>query len=94
MQYNVKLGSQIYYVPRFDERRARYVPVTRLHLSLAHPLLTLGQGLVIKPKPAADGIVARDTVGDYWISKDAYEAYQARQEQSLWRRFRSALSFH
>ncbi len=94
MRHNVRLGSKIYYVPRSDERRARYVPVTRLHLSLAYPLVTLGQDLVIAPNPAEDGSVARDGVGHYWISKDAYEAHQARQEKSLWRRLRSALRLH
>jgi hypothetical protein len=90
MRHDLRLGSQVYYVPRFDERRARYVPVTRLHLSLAPPLVTLGHQLVIAPEPAADGSVARDNVGDYWVSKDAYEAYRARKAQSMWRRLRGA----
>ena len=49
MRHNLRLGSQVYYVPRFDERLARYVPVTRLHLSLAPPLVTLDHQLVIAP---------------------------------------------
>jgi hypothetical protein len=93
MQHQVRLGTQIYYVPNFDERLAHYVPITRLHLSLAPPLVTLGRHLVIAPKPSPDGSVARDRVGGYWISKAAYETHRARQAQCLWRRLRVALSF-
>lgn len=91
MQYQVSLGAQVYYVPRYDERLARYLPVTRVHFSLVKPLVTLGHQLVIAPKPAADGSVARDKIGDYWISKDAYDAYRMRRGRPLWRRFCDAL---
>ncbi|MFZ1107544.1 MAG: hypothetical protein WAN43_04250 [Rhodomicrobium sp.] len=92
MQHQVRLGTPIYYVPNYDERLAGYFPVTRLHLSLPSPLVTVGHHFVIAPKPSADGNIARDEVGGYWISKDAYEAYKARRTGSLWRRVRGALS--
>jgi hypothetical protein len=93
MQSQVKLDTPIYYVPEYDERLARYVPVTRLHLSVIPPLVTVGGDLVIEPKPSADGKIARDKIGGYWISKDAYEADKARRARSLWGRIRDALSF-
>ncbi len=92
MQHQVRLGEEIYYVPKYDERLARYFPVTRLHLSLVPPLLTVGRDLVISPRPYADGAIARDKIGGFWISKDAYEAYKARRAQSMWARICGALS--
>jgi hypothetical protein len=91
VRYQVSLGAQVYYVPRYDERLARYLPVTRVHFSLVKPLVTLGHQLVIAPRPSADGTVARDKIGDYWISKDAYEAHRTRRGRSMWRRFCAAL---
>jgi hypothetical protein len=92
MQHQVRLGTPIYYVPDYDERLARYFPVTRLHLSLLPPLVTVGHCLVMAPKPSPDGNIARDKIGGYWISKDAYEAYKARRNGSLWRRVCGALN--
>jgi hypothetical protein len=88
MRDQVRLGEQIYYVPNYDERLARYFPVTRLHLSLVPPLVTVGSDLVIAPKPRPDGTIARDKIGGFWISKDSYEAYKSRCAQSLWGRIR------
>jgi len=92
MQHQVRLGTPIYYVPDYDERLAGYFPVTRLHLALPSPLVTVGHHIVIAPKPSAHGEIARDKIGGFWISKDAYEAYKARRPVSLWRRVCGALS--
>ncbi len=93
MQPQVRLGAQIYYVPKFDAALARYVPVTRLHFSLNPPLVTLGHHLVIEARPSLDGTLGRDRVGTYWISKEAYEAHQARKAQSIWRWLELAFRF-
>jgi hypothetical protein len=94
MQHQVRLGTPIYYVPNYDEQLADYVPVTRLHLSLLPPLVTLGHDLVIAPNPSEDGEIARDKIGGFWISKDAYEAYKARRSKSVWRRVCGALNLN
>ncbi len=94
MRHQVRLYSQIYYVPQYDERLARYFRVTRLHLSVVPPLITLGSDVVIAPKPSSDGKIAGDKLGGYWISKDAYEAHKARRAQSWWGRIFGALSLN
>ncbi len=83
-QHAFRFGAQIYYVPKFDPRLARYIPITCLRLSLNPPLLVLGHHLAISPKLQENGNIARDFVGTYWISKEAYEAYNARE--GIWRR--------
>ena len=84
MRHTFKLGTKIYYVPKNDLRLARYVPVTRLRLSSKPPLIVLGYHLVISPTPKKNGKLARTSVGSYWQSREAYEAYQARKAQPLW----------
>ncbi len=71
-----RVGSPIYYVPECDKSLAQYVPVTHVHTSLRRPLLTLGKQLVIELKPKANGMLARDKGGSYWVSKEAFEASQ------------------
>ena len=68
------LGSRVYYVPEYDKALAQYVAVTRVHTSLRQPLLTLGSQLVIAPKLKRNGMLARDSGGSYWVSKEAFEA--------------------
>jgi hypothetical protein len=92
MRRQVGLDTPIYYVPKYDERLAQYFPVTRLHPSVVPPLVTVGGDLVIAPKPSADGKIARDALGGFWISKDAYEAHKARVGRSFWGRIRGALA--
>lgn len=86
MQHSFRLGERIYYVPQYDTRLARYVPITRLRLSLTPPIIILGHHLVLSPRPSKDGNIARDYVGSFWISKEAYEAYRIGRQQSLWHR--------
>lgn len=94
MQHQVRLGTPIYYVPNYDETLAAYFPVTRLHLSLVTPLVTVGHCHVIAPRPSDDGSIARDKIGGYWISKDAYEAYKTRKAGSVRRRIFGALGLN
>ena len=94
MQKSFRLGESIYYVPKHDARLARYVPITRLRLSLTPPILVLGHHLVISPKLWKNGNIARDWVGSYWVSKEAYEAYRAIGQQSLWCRMRLFLKHY
>ena len=70
-------------MPKFDVRLSRYVPITCLRLVLNPPLIVLGNHLVISPNLRSNGMLARNRVGSFWISKEAYEAFGA---QSLWRR--------
>jgi hypothetical protein len=94
MQHTFRFGDEIYYVPKFDARLARYIPITRLRLTLTPPLLILGHHLVISPKPSKNGNIAYDNVGSYWLSKEAYEAHRAAKAQPLWRRLRAFLGFN
>ncbi len=94
MQKSFRLGESIYYVPKHDARLARYVPITRLRLSRTPPILVLGHHLVISPKLWKNGNIARDWVGSYWISKEAYEAYIAIVQQSFWYRMRILLKHY
>ena len=74
MNPTFSVGLPVYYVPRYDARLAKYVPVTRIHRSLKPLLLTLGEQLVIAPNLARNGKLAQDRGGSYWISKEAFEA--------------------
>jgi hypothetical protein len=85
MENRYRYGQYVYYVPKYDQRLARYVPITRLHLSLNPPMVVLAHHLVIAPRLDKRGNVASDRVGTYWISKEAYEAHRARP--SVWQRF-------
>ena len=74
MNTEFTLGSDLYFVPRWDAGLASYVRVTRIHSALKRPLLTLGNQLVIAPQLQASGMVARDKAGSFWISKEAFES--------------------
>jgi hypothetical protein len=74
MNTEFRLGSALYFVPRWHADLASYVRVTRIHSALKRPLLTLGNQLVIAPKLDASGMVARDKAGSFWISKEAFES--------------------
>jgi hypothetical protein len=91
MRHTFRFGAKIYYVPKFDDRLARYVPITSLRLALKPPILILEHHLVISPKLGKNGNIARDRVGSYWISKEAYEA--SRAPGALWRRISNYLEF-
>ena len=84
MENRYRYGQRVYYVPKYDQRLARYVPITRLHLSLNPPMVVLAYHISIAPRLDKWGNVARDRVGTYWISKEAYEAHCARP--SAWQR--------
>ena len=87
MSVEYSYGCQIYHVPKFDARLARYLPVTRVRLSSKPPIVVLGHHIVISPERKANGSVARDRVGSFWVSKEAYEAYLAWRAQPVWRRY-------
>lgn len=74
MDTEFRLGSALYFVPRWDTNLAGYVRVTRIHPALKRPLLTVGNQLVIHPRPDASGMVARDKAGSFWVSKEAFES--------------------
>ncbi len=87
MSAEFSYGDRIYYVPKFDTRLARYLPVTCVRLSSKPPILVLGHHIVISPERRASGSVARDRVGSFWVSKEAYEADLAWRAQPVWRRY-------
>jgi len=86
MRSEFNFGDRIYYVPKFDKGRTRYLPVTAVRLSLVPPLLILGENIVIHPQKKKNGNIARDSIGSFWMSKEAYDAHQARRSRSIWQR--------
>jgi hypothetical protein len=86
MHTQFRLGEKLYYVPKHDSPRGAYLTVTRLHLSLTPPLITLEGELVISPKVSKSGIVAEDRLGSCWVSKEAFEAHLEHGAQPIWRR--------
>jgi hypothetical protein len=85
MSDQFRYNQRIYYVPRFDKRLARHVPITQLRLSQEPPLLVLGHHIRISPRPQTNGRIAETGAGSFWISKDAYEAYEAHPAKTFWR---------
>jgi hypothetical protein len=83
MRYEFKYNQKIYYVPEFDKRLARHIPITQLRLSQVPPLLELGCQVRLSPRSQANGKVGQTGAGTFWISKEAYEAYEARTFKQL-----------
>lgn len=88
MYKQFKLGDELYYVPKRGKQLARYVRVTRIHGSLSRPFLTLGDHIVIAPRVNKNGNVAKDHIGGFWLSKEAFEIHQAYWSRPFWRRMR------
>ncbi len=86
MSDEFRYGQRLYYVPKFDARLARHVPITQLRLSQVPALLVLGHHMLISPRKQQNGKVAQTSIGSFWISKAAYEVHKARLSESLWRR--------
>ncbi len=86
MRNDFNPGDRIYYIPKFDKGSTRYLPVTAVRFSLVPPLLIFGENIVIQPKKKKNGNIAKDSIGSFWVSKEAYEAHQARLSQYIWQR--------
>ncbi len=86
MSDEFRYGQRLYYVPKFDARLARHVPITQLRLSQVPPSLVLGHHMLIFPRKQQNGKLAQTRIGSFWISKAAYEVHRARLFKPVWRR--------